>query len=197
MNIKQLWAKPPATVKDVDLANDAIKMIWRGQRIANMDIQMLDKVDIADISIILCERKTLEYLANHEKWAKPEYWKMVKGAITFFHAAMGRYLHLIEELDRQVLSGKTLETTTDYQTAKDASFVMLGFYLSDAAITSIVDANRSGEIWGKGWAKVMLDSYGQMPIRMIQDELGLSSPQKRWEEKKRIYRQQQEQQNAV
>lgn len=196
MNITALWAKPPQTDQERYFANRVCDFLQKAWDLTGMDIRQIEILNICDLSIILAPKPFFDHMANHEKWARPEYWKMIKGAMPIFHAAMGRYFYLMEELDRQVSAGKVLETTTDFQAAKDASFVMLGFYIPDEGINSIVEANRSGETWGKGWAEVMLREYGIWPIRMMQDELGLSSPQKRWEEKKRIYRQQQEQQNA-
>lgn len=41
-----------------------------------------------------------------------------------------------------------------------------------------------------GWAALMLQEYGPMSLRIIQDNLGLSSPAKRWEQKRKIYQEQ-------
>lgn len=187
MNITALWAKPPQTDQERYFANRVCDFLQKAWDLTGMDIRQIEILNICDLSIILAPKPFFDHMANHEKWARPEYWKMIKGAIPIFHAAIGRYFAILQEMEKQTASLNLAMAAETHQMAHSAFLDTFGYECSGEGVEKLIVGQMSGQ---SGWAYEIVKEHGALPIRIMQSNLGITTPKGRWEQKRGAYRSQ-------
>ena len=112
---------------------------------------------------------------------------MIKGAIPIFHATIVMFFFFLEEMEKQTAALNLAMAAETHQMAHSAFLDAFGYECSREGVEKLIVGQMRGQ---SGWAYDIASEYGALPIRIMQNNMGMTTPKSRWEQKRGAYRSQ-------